>query len=108
MKRNNGSTGYWLEGVGSRFNLFCMWPVTGASERFLYCKLNGERIADQSSFGDAALENFGLEPEPVLGDVDGDVITKVKGIWRLLTEKEAEDHRFDGLFATIQAYYAQP
>lgn len=72
MRRNNGSIGYWLEGVGNRFNLFCMWPVTGASERFLYCKLNGETIADQSSFGDAALENFGLEPEPVLGDVDGD------------------------------------
>lgn len=37
----------------------------------------------------------------------GYVITKVKGIWRLLTEKEAEDHRFDGLFATIQAYYTE-
>lgn len=73
--------GYWLEGVGSRLNMFDFWvvPHAGASERFLYCELNGERIADQSSFGDAALENFGLE-EPVPGDVDGDGIVGISDV----------------------------
>ena len=55
-------SGYWLEGVGSRLDMFNIWaiPHAGASERFLYCELDGERIADQNSFGDAALETSGL------------------------------------------------
>ena len=41
--------------------MFSVWHVvTAASERFLYCELNGERIADQSSFGDAALESLDI------------------------------------------------
>lgn len=55
-------SGYWLEGVGSRLDMFNFWvvPHGGASERFLYCELDGERIADQSSFGDAALETLDI------------------------------------------------
>ena len=47
--------GYWLEGVGSRFDMFDIWPGAAASVKFVYCEMDGEVIADQSSFGDAAL-----------------------------------------------------
>ena len=55
--------GYWLEGIGSRFHISALWPVIGASERFYSCELDGEVIADQSSFGDAALQTAGMEEE---------------------------------------------
>ena len=64
IKQDGGGSksypGYWLEGVGSRLDMFNVWVIShgGASERFLYCELNGERIADQSSFGDATLETL--------------------------------------------------
>ena len=61
INRGDGQLGYWLEGVGGRYDMFSVWHVvTAASERFLYCELNGERIADQSSFGDAALESLDI------------------------------------------------
>jgi hypothetical protein len=58
VKYPQNSVGYWLEGVGSRYEMFDIWPSFAASVKFLYCELNGERIADQSSFGDAALETL--------------------------------------------------
>lgn len=62
INRGDGQLGYWLEGVGGRYDMFSVWHVvTAASERFLYCELNGERIADQSSFGDAALESLDIQ-----------------------------------------------
>lgn len=61
INRGDGHLGYWLEGVGSRYDMYRLWhEVTAASELFLYCELNGERIADQSSFGDAALESLDI------------------------------------------------
>ena len=56
VKYPQKSVGYWLEGVGSRYDMFDIWPSFAASVEFMYCELNGERIADQSSFGNAALE----------------------------------------------------
>ena len=73
------ASAYWLEGIGSRFNMFSLWPNgTGATERFYYCELNGEIIADQSSFGDAALQLSGIQEittslsqPPALYDLQG-------------------------------------
>ena len=53
--------GYWLEGVGSRYDMFDLWPSFAASVRLKSCELNGEIIADQSSFGDAALQLSGIQ-----------------------------------------------
>lgn len=60
VKYPQKSVGYWLEGVGSRYEMFDIWPSFAASVKFLYCELNGERIADQSSFGDASLETLDI------------------------------------------------
>ena len=63
-QEETGPAIYWLEGVGGRFDFYnSVWggPVIGASERFYSCELDGEVIADQSSFGDAALQTTGLE-----------------------------------------------
>lgn len=71
------STGYWLEGVGSRYEMFDVWPSFAASVKFLYCELDGEVIADQSSFGDAALETSVKQTEkgenktPSIHDLQG-------------------------------------
>ena len=72
LNRGDGQLGYWLEGVGSRLDMFNVWvvPHGGASERFLYCELNGERIADQSSFGDAALESLDIRETISLDEDD--------------------------------------
>ena len=60
VKYPQKSVGYWLEGVGSRYEMFDLWSAFAASVRFLYCEQDGERIADQSSFGDAALETLDI------------------------------------------------
>ena len=63
-QKETGPAVYWLEGVGGRFNFYnAVWggTVFGASERFHSCELNGAVIADQSSFGDAALQTAGME-----------------------------------------------
>ncbi len=52
--------GYWLEGIGSRYDMYDIWPSFAANVQFLYCELNGEMIADQSSFGEAALPPLGI------------------------------------------------
>lgn len=65
-QKETGPAVYWLEGVGGRFNFYnAVWggTVFGASERFYSCELNGEVIADQSSFGDAALKTTVTEEE---------------------------------------------
>ena len=64
VKQEETGPAIYLEGVGGRFDFYnSVWggTVTGASERFHSCELNGEVIADQSSFGDAALQTAGME-----------------------------------------------
>ena len=72
------SVGYWLEGVGSRYEMFDIWPAFAASVKFLYCELNGERIADQSSFGDAALETLDI-CETISTNKDDDSVYDLAG-----------------------------
>jgi hypothetical protein len=60
VKYPENSVGYWLEGVGSRYDMFDIWPGVAASVKFLSCEMNGNVIADQSSFGDAALPTSGV------------------------------------------------
>jgi len=45
------SKAYWLEGIGSRFDIYSTWVFMGAVIIFESCSLNGTTIADQSSFG---------------------------------------------------------
>ena len=79
INRGDGHLGYWLDGVGNRFNIFTIWGGhAGASERFLYCELNGERIADQSSFGDAALETLDI-CETISTNKDDDSVYDLAG-----------------------------
>ncbi len=79
INRGDGHLGYWLEGVGGRYDMFSVWhEVRAASERFLYCELNGERIADQSSFGDAALETLDI-CETISTNKDDDSVYDLAG-----------------------------
>lgn len=72
--------GYWLEGVGGRFNMFALWgEYMGSSEHFLYCELNGERIADQSSFGDASLETLDIHQTTIHDKSDNSEIFDLTG-----------------------------
>ena len=54
VSENNRHSGpaYWLEGVGSRRDMFSLWPPGGV---FVSCEIDGNQVADQSSFGPAAL-----------------------------------------------------
>ena len=58
--------------------MFDLWPSFAASVRLKSCELNGEIIADQSSFGDAALQLSGIQEittslsqPPALYDLQG-------------------------------------
>ena len=73
VKYPQKSVGYWLEGVGSRYEMFDIWPAFAASVKFLYCELNGERIADLSSFGDAAQETSVIHQTTCLDKDDNSV-----------------------------------
>ena len=53
-KEGEKDPGFWLEGVGSRRDMFSIWPVRPGAA-FLSCEIKGEQTADQSSFGYAAL-----------------------------------------------------
>ncbi len=47
----NDVKGYWLEGIGSRLDMYSTWPVMGGATFFISCSLNGVTVADQASFG---------------------------------------------------------
>ncbi len=79
VKYPHKSVGYWLEGVGSRYEMFDIWPAFAANVRFLYCELNGERIADQSSFGDAALETSVIQQTTCLDKDDKSKVFDMTG-----------------------------
>lgn len=53
-KDRNSGPAYWLEGVGSRHDMFSMWPVRPGAV-FVSCEIDGRQVADQSSFGPAAI-----------------------------------------------------
>ena len=53
-KGRNSGPAYWLEGVGSRRDMFSLWPVTPGAV-FVSCEIDGRQVADQSSFGPAAI-----------------------------------------------------
>ena len=53
-KDRNSGPAYWLEGVGSRRDMFSLWPVTPGAV-FVSCEIDGRQVADQSSFGPAAI-----------------------------------------------------
>ena len=53
-KNRNSGPAYWLEGVGSRLSMMALWPVRPGAV-FVSCEIDGVQIADQSSFGPAAL-----------------------------------------------------
>lgn len=56
VSENNRHSGpaYWLEGVGSRRDMFSLWPITPGAV-FVSCEIDGNQVADQSSFGPAAI-----------------------------------------------------
>ena len=51
-KNRHSEPAYWLEGVGSRRDMFSLWPPGGV---FVSCEIDGRQVADQSSFGPAAI-----------------------------------------------------
>ncbi len=53
-KDRNSGPAYWLEGVGSRRDMFSLWPVSPGAV-FVSCEIDGRQVADQSSFGPAAI-----------------------------------------------------
>ena len=48
--------GYWLEGIGSRFDVYTTWPAIGGISFFNNCTLNGEPIASRSSFASGRID----------------------------------------------------
>ena len=88
VSENNRHSGpaYWLEGVGSRRDMFSLWPPGGV---FVSCEIDGNQIADQSSFGPAALmtEIQNISPDTsasnTIHDLQGRLLkgTPQKGIY---------------------------
>ena len=60
--------------------MFALWgEYMGSSEHFLYCELNGERIADPSSFGDASLETLDIHQTTIHDKSDDSGIFDLTG-----------------------------
>jgi hypothetical protein len=88
VSENNRHSGpaYWLEGVGSRRDMFSLWPPGGV---FVSCEIDGNQVADQSSFGPAALmtEIQNISPDTsasnTIHDLQGRLLkgTPQKGIY---------------------------
>ena len=53
-KNRHSEPAYWLEGVGSRRDMFSLWRITPGAV-FVSCEIDGRQVANQSSFGPAAI-----------------------------------------------------